>query len=132
MLHPNFKYVKINTKDELIALRRRLKFTLKKQLYYKGNYTDETTECNIVGYKKTDGGFVSILVIEINGLLHCINPMYLKHMQNKDFDRLKVLSAVPDEEDEKKIYGPDGDDIFSSFYNEKLYMKFLNKKKKRD
>lgn len=48
---------------------------------YKGLYTDESVNCEIIGY---NGNYEVIIRME-SGELHCIHPSYLVEMQSSKF-----------------------------------------------
>lgn len=97
--------ITLNEKEELIPFKSEddkisklkswdllsKKATKIKEFKYKGIYVDVETPCQIVGYilKYTNNDCIDMayetVVIDIDGILHKISPMYLKQMQNKSF-----------------------------------------------
>jgi len=58
------------------------KATEVKQFYYKGIYTEKTSECKVAGFVDDNE-----MILYINGELHSIHPDYFFDMQKKDFSK---------------------------------------------
>ncbi len=57
-----------------------------KELYYKGAYTKDAVECDVVGIVDNNE-----IILDINGELHSIHPDYLLDMQKKERFIIRAL-----------------------------------------
>ena len=94
MIEPRRDWTTFNTEEEKIEKLKIWKLIPPKAkelktLYYKGAYTTESVECDVVGYVDDNE-----IVVYIDGKLHSIHPDYLSDMQNKKFSREMGKSEV--------------------------------------
>lgn len=84
MINPKRKWRKFESQEEKIEILKELKIispkaTEIKELYYKGAYTKDAVECDVVGIVDNNE-----IILDINGELHSIHPDYLLDMQKKE------------------------------------------------
>lgn len=84
MINPKRKWRKFESQEEKIEILKELKIispkaTEIKDLYYKGAYTKDAVECDVVGIVDNNE-----IILDINGELHSIHPDYLLDMQKKE------------------------------------------------
>lgn len=84
MINPKRKWRKFESQEEKIEILKELKIispkaTEIKELYYKGVYTKDAVECDVVGIVDNNE-----IILDINGELHSIHPDYLLDMQKKE------------------------------------------------
>lgn len=84
MISPKRKWRRFKSKEEKIEILKELKIISPKAseiktLYYKGAYTDDAVECDVVGMVDNNE-----IILDINGELHSIHPDYLLDMQKKE------------------------------------------------
>lgn len=84
MINPKRKWRKFESQEEKIEVLKELKIispkaTEIKELYYKGAYTKNAVECDVVGIVDNNE-----IILDINGELHSIHPDYLLDMQKKE------------------------------------------------
>lgn len=87
MIEPKREWITFNSEEEKIEKLKEWKLISPKAkeikiLYYKGAYTENSVECDVIGY--VDDNEIIILV---KGSIHSICPDYLADMQNKNFSR---------------------------------------------
>ena len=83
MISPKREWRKFETIEEKLEVLRELKLVSSKAsevktLYYKGAYTKEAVECDVVGIVDNNE-----IILDVNGELHSIHPDYLLDMQKK-------------------------------------------------
>lgn len=84
MINPKRKWRKFESQEEKIEILKELKIISPKaseikDLYYKGAYTKDAVECDVVGIVDNNE-----IILDINGELHSIHPDYLLDMQKKE------------------------------------------------
>lgn len=84
MINPKRKWRKFESQEEKIEILKELKIISPKaseikDLYYKGAYTKDAVECDVVGIVDNNE-----IILDINGELHSIHPDYLIDMQKKE------------------------------------------------
>lgn len=84
MISPKRKWRRFKSREEKIEILKELKIISPKAseiktLYYKGAYTDDAVECDVVGMVD-----INEIILDINGELHSIHPDYLLDMQKKE------------------------------------------------
>lgn len=84
MISPKREWRKFETIEEKLEVLRELKLVSSKAsevktLYYKGAYTKEAVECDVVGIVDNNE-----IILDVNGELHSIHPDYLLDMQKKE------------------------------------------------
>lgn len=84
MINPKRKWRKFESQEEKIEILKELKIISPKaseikDLYYKGAYTKDSVECDVVGIVDNNE-----IILDINGELHSIHPDYLIDMQKKE------------------------------------------------
>ena len=84
MINPKRKWRKFESQEEKIEILKELKIISPKaseikDLYYKGAYTKDAVECDVVGIVDNNE-----IILDINGELHRIHPDYLLDMQKKE------------------------------------------------
>ncbi|WP_133014819.1 BRCT domain-containing protein [Clostridium cuniculi] len=84
MINPKRKCRKFESQEEKIEILKELKIISPKaseikDLYYKGAYTKDAVECDVVGIVDNNE-----IILDINGELHSIHPDYLLDMQKKE------------------------------------------------
>lgn len=84
MISPKREWKKFESEDEKISFLKELKIvspkaTEIKTLYYKGAYTKDAAECDVVGMVDKNE-----IILDINGELHSIHPDYFLDMQKKE------------------------------------------------
>lgn len=84
MISPKREWRKFETIEEKLEVLRELKLVSSKAsevktLYYKGAYTKEAVECEVVGIVDNNE-----IILDVNGELHSIHPDYLLDMQKKE------------------------------------------------
>ena len=84
MINPKRKWRKFESQEEKIEILKELKIISPKaseikELYYKGAYTKDAVECDVVGIVDNNE-----IILDINGELHSIHPDYLLDMQKKE------------------------------------------------
>lgn len=102
-LLPSREYTLFNSEKEKIEKLKQWnlispKATEIKKLYYKGAYTQNCIESDVVGFVDDNE-----IVIELNGQLHCIHPEYFADMQQK-----KGRIIIVDIETPKSFRSEDG------------------------
>ena len=84
MINPKRKWRKFESQEEKIEILKELKIISPKaseikDLYYKGAYTKDAVECDVVGIVDNNE-----IILDIKGELHSIHPDYLLDMQKKE------------------------------------------------
>ena len=84
MINPKREWRKFESLEEKIEVLKELKLISPKAnevktLYYKGAYTENAVECDVVGIVDNNE-----IILDINGELHSIHPDYLLDMQKKE------------------------------------------------
>ena len=84
MINPKRKWRKFESQEEKIEILKELKIISPKaseikELYYKGAYTKDAVECDVVGIVDNNE-----IILDIKGELHSIHPDYLLDMQKKE------------------------------------------------
>ena len=84
MINPKREWRKFESSEEKIEVLKELKLISPKAnevktLYYKGAYTEDAVECDVVGIVDNNE-----IILDINGELHSIHPDYLLDMQKKE------------------------------------------------
>ncbi len=84
MINPKREWRKFESSEEKIEVLKELKLISPKAnevktLYYKGAYTENAVECDVVGVVDNNE-----IILDINGELHSIHPDYLLDMQKKE------------------------------------------------
>ena len=84
MINPKRKWRKFESQEDKIEVLKELKIISPKAneiktLYYKGAYTKDAVECDVVGIVDNNE-----IILDINGELHSIHPDYLIDMQKKE------------------------------------------------
>ena len=84
MISPKREWRRFKFQEEKIETLKELKIISPKAseiktLYYKGAYTDDAVECDVVGIVD-----INEIILGINGELHSIHPDYLLDMQKKE------------------------------------------------
>lgn len=84
MISPKRDWRKFNSEEEKFEKLKEWKLispkaTEIKKLYYKGSYTNEPVECDVVGFVDDNE-----IILYIDGLLHSIHPDYFADMQKKE------------------------------------------------
>ena len=84
MINPKREWRKFESLEEKIEVLKELKLISPKAnevktLYYKGAYTENAVECDVVGVVDNNE-----IILDINGELHSIHPDYLLDMQKKE------------------------------------------------
>lgn len=84
MINPKREWRKFESIEEKIEVLKELKLispkaNTVKTLYYKGVYTNDAVECDVVGIVDNNE-----IILDINGELHSIHPDYLLDMQKKE------------------------------------------------
>lgn len=84
MINPKREWRKFESSEEKIEVLKDLKLISPKAnevktLYYKGAYTEDAVECDVVGIVDNNE-----IILDINGELHSIHPDYLLDMQKKE------------------------------------------------
>lgn len=84
MLNPKREWVAFESEEEKIEKLRKWKLisskaTEIKKIFYKGAYTKDTAECDVVGFVDDNE-----IVLYVNGELHSIHPDYFLDMQKKE------------------------------------------------
>lgn len=84
MINPKREWRKFESIEEKIEVLKELKLisakaNTVKTLYYKGAYTNDAVECDVVGIVDNNE-----IIVDINGELHSIHPDYLLDMQKKE------------------------------------------------
>ena len=84
MINPKREWRKFESSEEKIEVLKDLKLISPKAnevktLYYKGTYTEDAVECDVVGIVDNNE-----IILDINGELHSIHPDYLLDMQKKE------------------------------------------------
>ena len=84
MINPKRKWRKFESQEEKIEILKELKIISPKaseikDIYYKGAYTKDAVECDVVGIVDNNE-----IILDINGELHSIHPDYLLDMQKKE------------------------------------------------
>ena len=84
MINPKREWRKFESSEEKIEVLKELKLISPKAnevktLYYKGAYTENAVECDVVGIVDNNE-----IILDINGELHSIHPDYLLDMQKKE------------------------------------------------
>ncbi len=84
MINPKRKWRKFESQEEKIEILKELKIISPKaseikDLYYKGAYTKDAVECDVVGIVDNNE-----IILDIKGKLHSIHPDYLLDMQKKE------------------------------------------------
>ena len=84
MINPKREWRKFESLEEKIEVLKELKLISPKAnevktLYYKGAYTKDAVECDVVGIIDNNE-----IILDINGELHSIHPDYLIDMQKKE------------------------------------------------
>ena len=84
MINPKREWRKFESSEEKIEVLKELKLISPKAnevktLYYKGAYTEDAVECDVVGIVDNNE-----IILDINGDLHSIHPDYLLDMQKKE------------------------------------------------
>lgn len=84
MINPKREWKKFESSEEKIEVLKELKLISPKAnevktLYYKGAYTEDAVECDVVGIVDNNE-----IILDINGELHSIHPDYLLDMQKKE------------------------------------------------
>ncbi|MDU4884690.1 BRCT domain-containing protein [uncultured Clostridium sp.] len=84
MISPKRQWRKFESQEEKIEILKELKIISPKaseikDLYYKGAYTKDAVECDVVGIVDNNE-----IILDINGELHSIHPDYLIDMQKKE------------------------------------------------
>lgn len=80
MISPKRKWRRFKSREEKIEILKELKIISSKAseiktLYYKGAYTDDAVECDVVGMVD-----INEIILDINDELHSIHPDYLLDM----------------------------------------------------
>ncbi|MGL5821718.1 MAG: exonuclease domain-containing protein, partial [Sarcina sp.] len=92
LIKPKDNFIKFNSEFEKLEKLKEYKLisakasSIEKTIYYKGIYVSKPTPCEILGYTDID-----VLIISINGQLHCIRGEYLKQMQDLNFSVFETL-----------------------------------------
>ena len=84
MISPKREWRKFESQEDKIEVLKELKIISPKAneiktLYYKGAYTKDAVECDVVGIVDNNE-----IILDINGELHSIHPDYLIDMQKKE------------------------------------------------
>lgn len=84
MISPKRQWRKFESQEDKIEVLKELKIISPKAneiktLYYKGAYTKDAVECDVVGIVDNNE-----IILDINGELHSIHPDYLIDMQKKE------------------------------------------------
>ena len=84
MINPKREWRKFESHEDKIEALKELKLVSPKAndiktLYYKGAYTENAVECDVVGIVDNNE-----IILDINGELHSIHPDYLLDMQKKE------------------------------------------------
>ena len=84
MISPKREWRKFESQEDKIEVLKELKIISPKAnevktLYYKGAYTKDAVECDVVGIVDNNE-----IILDINGELHSIHPDYLVDMQKKE------------------------------------------------
>ena len=84
MINPKREWRKFESHEDKIEVLKELKLVSPKAndiktLYYKGAYTENAVECDVVGIVDNNE-----IILDINGELHSIHPDYLLDMQKKE------------------------------------------------
>ena len=84
MINPKRTWRKFESQEEKIEILKELKIISPKaseikDLYYKGAYTKDAVECDVVGIVDNNE-----IILDIKGELHSIHPDYLLDMQKKE------------------------------------------------
>ncbi|WP_195989449.1 3'-5' exonuclease [Clostridium sp. D53t1_180928_C8] len=84
MINPKREWRKFESHEDKIEVLKELKLVSPKAndiktLYYKGAYTQNAVECDVVGIVDNNE-----IILDINGELHSIHPDYLLDMQKKE------------------------------------------------
>lgn len=84
MISPKREWRKFESQEDKIEVLKDLKIISPKAneiktLYYKGAYTKDAVECDVVGIVDNNE-----IILDINGELHSIHPDYLIDMQKKE------------------------------------------------
>ena len=84
MINPKREWRKFESLEDKIGVLKELKLVSPKAnevktLYYKGAYTENAVECDVVGIVDNNE-----IILDINGELHSIHPDYLLDMQKKE------------------------------------------------
>ena len=84
MISPKREWRKFESYEDKITVLKELKIISPKAnevktLYYKGAYTKDAVECDVVGIVDNNE-----IILDINGELHSIHPDYLIDMQKKE------------------------------------------------
>lgn len=84
MINPKRKWREFESQEEKIEILKELKIISPKaseikDLYYKGAYTKDAVECDVVGIVDNNE-----IILDIKGELHSIHPDYLLDMQKKE------------------------------------------------
>lgn len=84
MINPKREWRKFESHEDKIEALKELKLVRPKAndikaLYYKGAYTENAVECDVVGIVDNNE-----IILDINGELHSIHPDYLLDMQKKE------------------------------------------------
>lgn len=84
MINPKREWRKFESHEDKIEVLKELKLVSPKAndiktLYYKGAYTKNAVECDVVGIVDNNE-----IILDINGELHSIHPDYLLDMQKKE------------------------------------------------
>ena len=84
MISPKREWIKFESQEDKIEVLKELKIISPKAnevktLYYKGAYTKDAVECDVVGIVDNNE-----IILDINGNLHSIHPDYLLDMQKKE------------------------------------------------
>lgn len=158
MINPKREWRKFESSEEKIEVLKELKLISPKAnevktLYYKGAYTENAVECDVVGIVDNNE-----IILDINGELHSIHPDYLLDMQKKErfiivdietprsfspADGIREVAAIVVEDyrvidslhlaiinDEEKYKNGYGDGLDAIEENEKLKSKFKSLVKK--
>lgn len=152
MISPKREWRKFESQEDKIEVLKELKIISPKAnevktLYYKGAYTKDAVECDVVGIVDNNE-----IILDINGNLHSIHPDYLLDMQKKErfiivdtetprsfnpVDGIREVAAVVVEDyrvidtlhlavitDEEKYKNGYGDGLAAIEENEELKKKF--------
>ena len=84
MINPKREWRRFESQEEKIEVLKELKIISPKAngiktLYYKGAYTEDAVECDVIGIVDNNE-----IILDINGELHSIHPDYLLDMQKKE------------------------------------------------